>query len=684
MKTLKFIFLWTAIILFSLTNFAQPTSGTAGLLTWNFNPSDSTLTINGKGIIPDYYYSVWNPNNNPPWYSFKNTIATVVIGDSVTHIGNYAFIDCNALTSITIPNSVISIRDYVFCGCTSLSTILIPNTIKNIGDGAFYGCTSLISITIPSGVSGIGNRVFAECYNLISIDVESGNKSYVSDNGVLYNKSKTILYCCPAGKTGNYSVIDGVTTITDYAFIYCGLTSINIPNGVRSIGNSAFYDCTNLASVTIPSSVVNLGESAFSQCSNLTSATIGNGITTIGDFTFEDCSSLTSVTIGNSVTTIGWSAFAGCAIDSIILPNSLKTIENYAFADCNFTSINIPSSVISIGDNVFYFCLNLAAINVEEDNEYYSSNNGVLFDKDKTILMCCPVGKKGKYNIPNSVTIIESGSFEKCKDISAVIIPNSVKQIRNFAFSQCGLTSINIPNGVRSIGNSAFYDCTNLASVTIPSSLISIGNSAFYSCSSLNLIISPHANPVMLSYNANVFSNVDTKNCTLKVPANAILRYQYANVWNDFTIVGGYVINATVNNEEYGFATGYDIYEENTTATVTATANSGCTFVNWTKNGEVVSTDSVYMFTVTEDVELVAHFTKNETAVETIAVSKVNIYPNPTNDIIYLTTESKLKIYNIQGQLLVDIFAQQVDLSAYPQGMYFLQVDGKWIKVIKN
>ena len=215
----------------------------------------------------------------------------------------------------------------------------------------------------------------------------------------------------------------------------------------------------------------------------------GKPVTRIGDGAFEDCTGLTSITLGNSVTSIGEMAFLCCTgLTSITLGNSVTSIEDAAFADCTgLTSITIPNSVESIGHDAFLGCTSLTSINVARGNNYYSGNNGVLFNKKKTELIRYPEGKsQTSYTIPNSVTSIGEMAFLCCTGLTSITILDSVTSIGACAFADCtGLTSITIPDSVTSIGYGTFLCCTGLTSITIPNSVTSIEDAAFDGCASL-------------------------------------------------------------------------------------------------------------------------------------------------------------------------------------------------------
>jgi hypothetical protein len=265
-----------------------------------------------------------------------------------------------------------------------------------------------------------------------------------------------------------------------FPFNCSSLTSITIPQGVTSIGESAFDGCSSLTSINIPQGVTSIGNYAFGGCSSLTSINIPQGVTSIGDGAFGGCSSLTSINIPQGVTSIGHGAFDGCSsLTSINIPQGVTSIGYGAFWDCSsLTSINIPQGVTSIGDYTFDGCSSLTSITLPESMT--SIGDYSTFDGCSSLT---------SINIPQGVTSIGYGAFLDCSSLTSINIPQGVTSIGSDAFKNCSsLTSINIPESVTSIGGTAFSGCSSLTSINIPQGAI-IGGYAFDGCSSLRIII---------------------------------------------------------------------------------------------------------------------------------------------------------------------------------------------------
>jgi hypothetical protein len=281
--------------------------------------------------------------------------------------------------------------------------------------------------------------------------------------------------------------------LTSPAFVCVPAHHLGEP--VVGIANNAFYNNKLITSITIPEGVTSIGSSAFNSCSSLVSIEIPAGVTSIGSSAFSGCSNLVSIEIPAGVTSIGNSAF---------------------YSSTNLINIEIPASVTSIGSGAFINCGSLVNIIVAENNTSYSSNSGILYNKDKTILIAYP-SAKGDVTIPAGVTSIHDSAFSYCTSLTSVIIPLGVTSIGAAAFQQCSsLISIKIPAGVTSIGSGAFTSCSSLVSIEIPASVTSIGGSAFANCSSLVSIEIPAS---VTSIGGSAFFNC-SRLTSIEIPAN--------------------------------------------------------------------------------------------------------------------------------------------------------------------
>ncbi len=379
-------------------------------------------------------------------FGYCRNLTQVTIPDSVTSISNHVFYNCSSLTEVTIPANVSYIDLGIFEGCTSLQEIRVdpdnewyrsvdgvlmtedgtrllqypggragsyqvPEGVMVIDPRAFQGRTALTDLTIPASVNNIGDDAFRGCTAMTRIEVAAENPGYRSEQGVLLDKSGTLLICCPAGMPGEYTVPDHVSVIGRYAFSGCGeLTDIRLHSGVASIE-----------------------EGAFDQCSSITSMELPEGITTMESWMFSDCTSLQHVTIPKSVTSIGPYVFMGCwSLQSAEIPEGVTSISGAAFSDCRaLQSVTLPDSVTSIGDGAFEGCTRLTSL-----------------------------------TIPSRVSSIGSFAFLENQGMTSVVIPARVTLIREWTFYHCqNLTEVWIPAEVGSIGEFAFGNCINLTDV---------------------------------------------------------------------------------------------------------------------------------------------------------------------------------------------------------------------------
>ena len=306
-------------------------------------------------------------------------------------------------------------------------------------------------------------------------------------------ESNAFLY----GGLTNVTIPGSVTSIGDFAFYGCSnLASVTLSNGVASLGRQVFFDCTSLTSLTLPGSVTSTGLEAFGGCSNLASAIIPGSVTNIGDYAFYECSNLTSATIpggltnmqnqfyrcanlqsvmiDSGVTSIAAGEFDGLAsLTNVTIPGSVTSIGSNAFVGTGLASAIIPGSVTSLGGYAFYGCSNLASVMLSD---------GVASIGDYAFYECARLASE---TIPGSVTSIGSNAFVGT-GLTSVTIPGSVTSIGNFAFYGCtNLAGVTISNGVASIGQQAFGGCARLAAATIPGSVTNIGDNAFLYCSNL-------------------------------------------------------------------------------------------------------------------------------------------------------------------------------------------------------
>ena len=551
---------------------------------WKLTKAGTLIITVGTGYteggIADFAYG------KAPWYQdiYDSGIRCLIIGSGIKTIGSYAFADCTDLAEIIVPDGVISIGNGAFLQNSGAKRVVLPPSTVYIGHGALRDCSALTSVSLPDSMS---NRLFLDmfegCTNLKSVDIPDGitdiyegdlascpnwTDIYYDNWGRVWNRVvsnvrdsipdrmnvhfKDNIYdsgSCGENVTWTLTAdgtltISGTGAMTDYTYDsrspwYSCRTYIKrvvMQQGVTSIGDLAFWDCSGLTSVTIPDGVTSIGGDAFSGCAALTSVTIPGSVTNVGQYAFSGCSSLTDIYYGGygtdwqklnvSIPTSATVHFkdniygkGDCGINvtweltgdgtliisgtgrisnyiydnnapwysclayikRVVIQQGVRAIGDHAFCYCeNLTSVAIPDSVTSIGDYAFSGCVALTSVTIPSS---VTSIGGSAFSDCSGLT---------SLTIPSSVSSIGWSAFENCTALTFMTIPEGVTSIGEGAFLGCtGLTSVTIPDSVTSIGNSAFKGCSNLASVTIPDSVTFIGPYAFSGCSGLTSVTIP-------------------------------------------------------------------------------------------------------------------------------------------------------------------------------------------------
>lgn len=556
-------------------------------------------------------------------------IPSEINGKTVVIIGNQTFSKCSNLISITIPFGVTNIgeRDYahpnpetdVFSECHNLKevivdsenvsysskdgllyndektelflcpaaktgSIIIEEGIKSLNAIVFQNCCNLTDMTIPASVTSINLQFSSGCYmagcsSLREITVADDNVSYSSQDGILYNKEKTQLLCCPPGKVGNVIIPDGMIDIDSAAFQNCSsLTNIVIPDGVNRIGWLAFQNCSSLSSVAIPRSVSQIEFSDDIWTSSYNSP-------------FQNCSGLTEITVNEENATYASSDGMLFTKDmgrllccpagqqgEVSVPDGVTGISIFSFDDCNgLKKIMIPKSVSFIDEPnedlwrcmTFGTCRNLEEISVDVGNKTYSSLDGILYSKDMTQLKCCPPGKEGDMAVPSGIIEMNKFSLCNCRNLTSIWIPQSVEKIgAEYKDEDCEYTvfvgcidlaeitvedqnenyssfdgvlyagdslkccpagkqeGVVIKEDISSIGSHSFQNCVNLISLQIPQNVHKIGLRAFWGCIQLGNVIMPEKLSMsVMNKNGNVFENCGEELCLICVEGSVAESY---------------------------------------------------------------------------------------------------------------------------------------------------------------
>ncbi|MCL2131723.1 MAG: leucine-rich repeat protein [Lentimicrobiaceae bacterium] len=634
-------------------------------------------------------------------------LTSVSFGNNLAAIGNLAFYNCYKLNALSFPSSLKSVGNYAFSMCSGIPSVAFPNSVTSIGGSAFLDCAGLTSVNIGSGVASIGGSAFSMCGDLTAINVDGGNAKYSSDGGILYDKLKDTLICCPGGRSGIITIPVSVKKIEDYAFLWC----------------------FGFNSITIPDNVITIGEYAFSTCGNLNSVTIGNGVTTIGKNAFYNCGGLTSLTMGNSVVTIGDDAFFSCiTLTSVTIPNSTITIGERAFVDCwRLSTLTIGNKVASIGNSAFNGCTDLVRL-----------------------------------TIPNSVATIGSSAFSDCWRLLSVELGDGVATIGNNAFSGCsGLTYITSnAASAPSAGANTFASVPATIPVYIPCGALNSYSGATGWKNFTNLIEgkSVSAELCMVSVDDNFHSEIVWKSepdVAYKVYREGTQSGQYdlaatidansPNIWvdmasnaknssyrykvsamndcgNEFDGVPHKTIYLTIKegqNNSWGLT--WTAYGGRTYTSYNIYRSSGDTPGNWeliwnlpnsdTSYTDLAAPSSGYVYyrieiALNEPCADAKNAIKSNIATNNpnlgisnyeLGIGDYAIYPNPTTGKITIRNEesgmsSEIEVFDVVGRKLLSYTPLtshsspliEIDISHLANGLYFLKIDNKMVKVVKQ
>lgn len=492
-------------------------------LEWEMT-SEGVLTINGSGYMANFTSS----NDTSEWrIKEKNSITSVIIGEGITSIGDYAFQGYYNIASVTLPSTLTRIGNNAFYGCTKVKTLTIPQGVTSIGNSAFYN-TGLTTLTIPQGTTAIGQAALSGCSSLTSVSLPDGMNSIP------------------------VSLLSGCTK----------LQAIDIPLGVTAIGNNAFNGCTGLEALNLPAGITEAGTDALKnvppaaiRCAeeSATACTLCRAGYSFREDTWQynlqyvyanvndtepadirilyADKDITALEVPACVTVIGEKAFYECtALAQVTLPGNVRLIENYAFNKCQaLGTIAIPAKVQAIGDYAFYRCTGLTAATIPSGSQLTAIGRFAFGE----------TGSMGAFELPGGITSVGEGAFSgsSAKPVCGLesltakslgragyaftieagmssmyrymydsngnetgiqlaelqvtngmygyTVPNWITCAASGVFRQDGLREVHLGTGFTSLQDELFMNCSNLQTIELPDTVTAIGAKAFYGCTGL-------------------------------------------------------------------------------------------------------------------------------------------------------------------------------------------------------
>ncbi len=522
-------------------------------LTWALD-ENGVLTISGQGDMADY-----SEETPAPWADC--CIDTVNLDEGVTGIGDYAFSSCYAY-SFELPDGLERIGAYAFAESECFTEITIPDSVKSIGSGAFFNCIGIEKATLPQNLKELTDKLFSGCIDLAEVNIPES---------VTVIGEKAFKGC---GKLAVPSIPNGVKTIGAEAFSSCAaVDELKIPASVGSIGKNAFmgmvikravfdgttarwteiggedsgidiklvtflqhscdfgtewcsdkdshwHECSGCDKIEGKAAHEDKGDGTCKVCSARLSDALAEG-TQSGLSWSLSCSGVLTISgsgdvpeTANDGSAALWKAYKD-KIAEVVIESGVTGVGSGAFTGCaGLKRVSVSDTVKKLDLNAFSGCTALEAFTVASGNETYSSVDGVLFNADKTRLICYPFGKTGAYTVPETVTEIEKsafaasgiesvsmsdtvtaigeGAFSNCAKLKSAVLSKGLTELKASLFSGCSaLTAISIPDSVKTLGKGVFSGCSSLKEVKIPGEVTVIPNKAFSECAALESVTIP-------------------------------------------------------------------------------------------------------------------------------------------------------------------------------------------------
>ena len=543
---MKKLFCWLIVVclitaMFPVTAFAAESGSCGANVTWSY--ADGVLTISGEGEMADY-----SAINRMPWYSYREAITRIEIGEGVTRIGDYAFratfdlvevalpqtlrvigseafSNCDALESVTLPEGIEVLEDRAFSNCDALKTINLPESLTELGERVF-SYTGLTSAAIPRSITVLPNSLFTGCKALEKVELHSGITQLGQYCFEGCKALKTVELpeglteipwgCFQQSGITEIDIPDGVEWIKAYAFGQCAeLTRVGIPDSVRDVGKYCFWVTKNLRYIELPKDLTYLSEGMFqdggieeikfpeelrairryalSGCNNLTWLSMPDTVDFVGEYCFSQCENLKSLKLSENLPSLSHGMFQRSGLEELVIPESVTITGDYVFCMCNqLKKITYPSGPFKFGDYAFYQCKGPTEFDLPENLQNISWGMFQFSSVERVV-------------VPDSVTIVEDYAFAHCDSLTEVIFPDTLTEIGSYAFAECSaIETVQLPASLKRIATGLFRN-SSIRELVIPDGVTTIYEQAFKNADKLEKLVVPSS--VNLFEEGSIFEN---------------------------------------------------------------------------------------------------------------------------------------------------------------------------------